>query len=195
MTMPVPTFLSELALARRAFEWAAGLHADQRRDSDGAAFILHPLEVASLLHNTGHDETVVAAGILHDAVESTDADVAQVRGLFGDAVAALVDALTENPTIEDFGERKARLRRQVAQFGPQATAIYAADKVAKVRELRARAAGDPSLLDTHAPTGAKLAHYIDSLAMLEDRTPDHPLVRQLRFELEALRALPPHPPP
>ena len=71
--------------------------------------------------------------------------------------------------------------------------MYAADKVTKVRELRARSSSDPSLLDTGRPSGAKLSHYIDSLTMLEQHAPDHSLVRQLRFELEALRALPPEP--
>jgi hypothetical protein len=50
-----------------------------------------------------------------------------------------------------------------------------------------------SRLDTGRPSGAKLSHYIDSLTMLKQHAPDHSLVRQLRFELEALRALPPEP--
>ena len=40
-------------------------------------------------------------------------------------------------------------------------------------------------------TDRKLEHYTASLAMLESILPGHPLVRQLRFELEALRELPP----
>ncbi len=66
--------------------------------------------------------------------------------------------------------------------------IYAADKVAKVRELRARITrgGEPHL--DYAP---RLHHYRESLAMLERRLPGNPLVTQLRFELELLDALPP----
>jgi hypothetical protein len=100
--------------------------------------------------------------------------------------------MTEDPAIDAYEERKAALRRQIAAFGEQATAIYAADKVAKVRELRAQAGRDPDLLrGHHEEIGQRLEHYVESLAMLEDETAGHPLVEQLRFKLEALRALPP----
>ena len=65
--------------------------------------------------------------------------------------------------------------------------VYAADKIAKARELRlesGRAARATSTRD-------KLDHYWASLALLEHRLGRHPLVRQLRFELEALTLLPP----
>jgi (p)ppGpp synthase/HD superfamily hydrolase len=60
----VPTFLRDLPLALRAFTLAREAHREQRRESNAAQFIVHPLEVASLLHNTGHGEDLVAAGIL-----------------------------------------------------------------------------------------------------------------------------------
>lgn len=189
----VPTFMADLPLARRALAYANEKHAGQQRDSDHAPFIMHPLEVAALLHNTGHDETAVTAGILHDVVEDTDAQTADVAERFGPDVGRLVAAMTEDPTIEPYEARKAALREQIAELGPDATAVYAADKVAKVRELRAQLGRDPSLLDAEdGGTRRRLEHYEQSLEMLEHATPEHPLVRQLRFELEAIHALPPH---
>jgi (p)ppGpp synthase/HD superfamily hydrolase len=188
---PPFTFLRELPAARDAWDYAEKLHSDQRRESDEAPFILHPLEVASLLWNTGHSEAVVTAGILHDTVEDTDASLDDIRARFGDEVARLVAAMTEDDTIEPFEERKAALRKQIAEFGRDATAVYAADKVAKVRELRARVTCDPGLLASEREQ-RRLEHYRESLTTLEQGAPDHPLVRQLRFELEALQALPPH---
>jgi (p)ppGpp synthase/HD superfamily hydrolase len=187
----VPSYIDDLRLARAAVVYAEELHAGQRRESDEAAFVLHPLEVGALLHTTGHREVVVAAGILHDTVEDTEASLPEITERFGDEVAALVAALTEDPSIEDFAERKAALRKQIAEVGPDATSIYAADKVAKVRELRARIAVEPDLLQSNDRDSARLEHYRASLAMLEEATPEHPLVRQLRFELETLAALPP----
>jgi (p)ppGpp synthase/HD superfamily hydrolase len=184
-----PTFLADLPLARDALAFARELHRGQRR-FDEAPFILHPLEVAALLHTTGYGEVVVTAGVLHDAVEDTDANVEAIAERFGTEVGALVAAMTEDPDIEPYQERKAALRRQIAEFGEQATAVYAADKVAKVRELRAQAGCDPDLL-RRAEIRPRLEHYDESLAMLEEATPDHALVQKLRFELEALRALPP----
>jgi hypothetical protein len=62
--------------------------------------------------------------------------------------------------------------------------------VARVRELRAQAGQDPALLRSKE-VRPRLEHYVESLAMLEEASARHPLVQKLRFELEALRALPP----
>ncbi|HEX3976764.1 MAG TPA: HD domain-containing protein [Solirubrobacteraceae bacterium] len=187
----VPTFLHDLSLARAAVVYAEEFHRGQRRESDEAPFVLHPLEVAALLHNSGHREVVVAAGILHDTVEDTPTTSQEIHQRFGPEVAALVEALTEDPTIKGFAARKTALREQIAAAGPDATSIYAADKVTKVRELRARMAADLDLLRSNERDRARLEHYRESLVMLEEATPGHPVVRQLRFELEALAALPP----
>ena len=163
------------------------MHHAQRRESDAAPFILHPLEVAVLLHNRGFEDEVVAAGLLHDVVEDTDTTPEELRERFGDRVAELVAALSDDASIDDYDERKAALREQVARAGRDAQAIYAADKVGKARELRVKCMQDPAAL----PKDRRLRHYEASLAMLERASPDLPLVRQLRFELWALRHLPP----
>jgi (p)ppGpp synthase/HD superfamily hydrolase len=187
----VPSFLDDLSLARAAVVYAEKFHRGQRRDSDEAPFVLHPLEVAALLYNSGHREVVVAAGILHDTIEDTPTTLQEIQHRFGAEVAALVGAMTEDSSIEDFADRKTALREQIAAAGPDATSIYAADKVTKVRELRARMAADLDLPHSSERNRARLEHYQKSLVMLEEATPDHPVVRQLRFELEALDALPP----
>jgi hypothetical protein len=70
----------------------------------------------------------------------------------------------------------------------EAAAVLAADKVSKARELRLGLSGGV-LGDDVAD---KLAHYWASLAMLEPKPGTrHPLIEQLRFELEALETLPP----
>ena len=186
-----PSFMQDLPQARTALDFARELHRGQRRESDEAPFILHPLEVAALLHNTGHREQVVAAGILHDSVEDSDASLEDINQRFGSEVVQLVAAMTEDPSIEEFARRKAALRSQIAAAGPDASSVYAADKLTKVRELRARLTSCPDLLEAQAHERRRLHHYCQSLAMLEEITPDHPLVRQLRFELEALGSLPP----
>ena len=184
--MRFPSFVAELPTTRRALEFAAARHVDQEREADRAPFILHPLEVAHLLHGRGCPDEVVAAGVLHDTVEDTDVTVEELRERFGERVADLVSAVTEPERDGPYRARKAALRTAVERAEDAAVMIYAADKVAKVRELRmALAAGDGAL-------GAeKREHYEASLVMLERRLPGRPLVRQLRFELEALEFLPP----
>ena len=188
-TPEFPSFVAELPITREALEFATAQHAGQRRDADQAPFILHPLEVAQLLRGRDYPDHVVAAGVLHDVIEDTDVGYDEIETRFGTAVATLVRAVSEPPGGGDYAERKARLRDAVAQASADAAAVFAADKVAKVRELRlalVRRGDSGAAIDP-----GKSEHYWASLAMLEHRLGHHPLVRQLRFELEALTALPP----
>ena len=49
------------------------------RDLDDLPFVTHPVEVACLLHEAGYSDEVVAAGVLHDVVEDTDAEAAELE--------------------------------------------------------------------------------------------------------------------
>src|SRR5689334_24640758 len=88
-------FVADLPLSSRAAAWAAAAHAEQTRHVDGAPFVVHPLEVALLVHGAGYPDEVVAAGLLHDVVEKGDVTLAEVDGAFGAVIAAMVDALSE----------------------------------------------------------------------------------------------------
>ena len=185
-----PPFVAGRPLVREALHWAASLHDGQSRDVDQAPFVLHPAEVAAALSVRGYDDEVVAAGLLHEAVEDSEAQVADVRERFGDRVATIVAAVSEDPAIADFHARKAELRARVAAADADALAVFAADKLVKTRELRAQATRaeamleDPDLL-------RRREHYEQSLEMLQDAAPELPIVPLLAFELWALRVLPP----
>jgi (p)ppGpp synthase/HD superfamily hydrolase len=128
--------------------------------------------------------------LLHDAVDETGARVDDIRERFGDRVAHIVAAVTEDATIEDHALRKTALRDRVARSGPDVHAVFAADKLAKTRELRAQAARSRRVLDDPA-LRRRLEHYELSLAMLQREASDLAFVHQLAFELWALRMLPP----
>jgi (p)ppGpp synthase/HD superfamily hydrolase len=182
-----PPFVAGRPLVRAALAWAARRHRGQSRAVDDAPLILHPAEVAALLSSRGLDEEVIAAGLLHDVVEATEAGIDDIRDRFGERVARIVAAMTEDDSIEGYAERKAALREQVAAGGPDAHVVYAADKLAKTRELRVQAGRG----DDGAALDRRLEHYEASLRMLETVAGDLPLVHQLAFELWALRRLPP----
>jgi (p)ppGpp synthase/HD superfamily hydrolase len=192
-TVRRPSYLDGLPTALAAFEFTAERHAGQLREADAAPFLLHPLEVGALLHVFGYPEHVVAAGLLHDILESSDTTAVELRMCFGPVIAGLVEAVSENPAVDPV-ERKARLREKVAVAGAEAGAVFAADKLAKVREIRIRAAGDPGFA-RDAALRRKLDHYTASRWMLERQLGNHPVVQALAFELEALQLLPPSPPP
>lgn len=82
-------------LIRKAFDVAVDAHKDQRRKS-GEAYIFHPIAVARIVASEiGLDATSIAAALLHDVVEDTDYTVEDMREMFGDSVAKIVDGLTK----------------------------------------------------------------------------------------------------
>jgi (p)ppGpp synthase/HD superfamily hydrolase len=177
-------FTERSPLTRAALVFAEGRHSGQTRDLDEMPFVTHPVEVACLLAEAGYSDEVVAAGVLHDVLEDTDAERADLEANFGPAVAWLVSAVSDDASIEDHAERKAALRGQVADAGERAAAIFAADKVSKARELRVRVSRNG--LDERDRT--RVDHYEQSLVMLAELIPGHRLVDQLRLELQALSA-------
>jgi HD domain-containing protein len=162
------------------------MHAGQHR-GDGTPFILHPSEVASLLHDTGAPGHLVAAGVLHDVIEKTAATAEDLRLRFGPRITRLVLAVTDDERITRYGARKAALRAQVAREGEEALALFAADKLSKVRELRREASRAPATPGAGRQLRVRrLNHYRRSLAVLEERLPTNALVIALRDELGAL---------
>jgi (p)ppGpp synthase/HD superfamily hydrolase len=184
---PHLTFLRHLPLTERAVAAAVEWHAGQRREADGADFLVHPLEVAALLDRAHYPDHVVAAAVLHDVLENTDESFEDVAARFGADVAELVAAVSDDPAIENDDERKHELLERVRRTGGYAAVVYAADKVSKVREIRMElAAGAP-----RAKVEPRLRRHRASLEMLEQTIPGSRLVETLRFEIEALSELPP----
>jgi GTP pyrophosphokinase len=86
-------------LLRRAYSFSKEAHARQKR-VEGSPFIEHPLAVAAILTDMRMDSTTIAAGLLHDTIEDTDTTVEDLKGLFGDDVAFLVEGLTKLARME-----------------------------------------------------------------------------------------------
>src|ERR1700719_4831449 len=79
---------------RRAFEVADRAHSGQARLT-GEPYIEHPLAVAGILADLRLDPETVMAALLHDTVEDTEVTREEVRRLFGEQVAKLVDGVTK----------------------------------------------------------------------------------------------------
>jgi (p)ppGpp synthase/HD superfamily hydrolase len=181
----VPEATRSFPKTMAALEYAERLHAGQRRRADGAPFILHPLEVCCLLYHAGAPDHVIAAGMLHDTIEKTDANAADLGTRFGLTIATLVLAVSEDRRIIGYAQRKAALREQVAKAGHEALMVFAADKISKARELRLETAQTrPQPAGVSRSRNRRLAHYRHCLRLLEEHLTDSPLVTQLRTELE-----------
>jgi len=118
-----------------ALVFAACAHRTQVRKGTpdpGVPYIIHPMHVATILRAHGFDEDLVIAGLLHDTVEDCDVDPGDIARRFGDAVAALVSAVTEQKSDTSGGRRPWRDRKvdqldHLRRGGPRVAALKCAD--------------------------------------------------------------------
>ena len=173
----VPDYIEDSPVLQEAYELAADAHrnAPRQRNAD----MRHPVAVGRLLYEGEYDDEVVAAGLMHELLEDTDVEAGEITARFGADVGGLVEAMTEDPSIERYENRKAEHRARVAAHSSQAAAIYAADKLAKVRELDG--GGEPL-------SDPQLEHYSQTLDELSDSHPDLPFLGELDAGLRAVDA-------
>lgn len=101
-------------LIRKAFFLAVEAHKGMRRKS-GEPYVYHPIEVATIsARNIGLGATSVISALLHDIVEDTDYTVDDIRSLFGEKIARIVDGLTKISGI--FGSEKTNKSIQAENF-------------------------------------------------------------------------------
>ena len=106
----------ELELIQKAFEFANEAHKGVRRRS-GEPYILHPIAVAKIVvSNIGLGCKSIIAALLHDVVEDTDYTVDDLRSLFGDKVATLVEGLTKIKTVLDNEDKAEQKSMQAENF-------------------------------------------------------------------------------
>ncbi len=88
-------------LIRKAFEVAVEAHKEMRRKS-GEPYIYHPIAVAQICaEEIGLGATGIVCALLHDTVEDTDLSLDDVKGLFGEKVAQIIDGLTKISGVID----------------------------------------------------------------------------------------------
>jgi GTP pyrophosphokinase len=95
------------ALLNRAYIYAMMAHGNQKRAS-GDLFFGHPLEVAAILTDLKLDEATIAAAVLHDTVEDTEATLEEITKSFGPQIGALVDGLTKIKRLDLVSKRAAQ---------------------------------------------------------------------------------------
>lgn len=124
-----------------AVMYAAKKHNGAVRKVTGISAILHPMEVVHIISTITNDEEVMIAGLLHDVVEDTDGTLDEIRELFGDRVAELVDSETENKYEgEDktlsWKKRKEESIKKLKNLNDRDVEIlWLADKLSNIRSL------------------------------------------------------------
>src|SRR5438552_4346694 len=126
-------------LIKRAFLFAARAHEGQQRRS-GEEFVLHPWGASKICAQLRLDDETIAAALLHDVVEDTSTDIADVRDEFGDEVAKLVEGVTKLTRVHFQSREQAEAenyRKLIMAMAEDARVILIklADRLHNLREI------------------------------------------------------------
>ncbi len=117
----------------KAYEYAQEKHAGQIRKFTDLPYFTHPKAVARLLEQLTGDEELVVSGLLHDVLEDTSATLKEIKELFGDRVASIVEELTsQKPKEMDKG---LYLGAKMIKMTPAALTVKLADRLHNVMYL------------------------------------------------------------
>ena len=120
-----------------ALAFAAAKHRNQRRkDVDASPYINHPIALARVLSVEAgiHDETVIAAALLHDTIEDTETTYDELLARFGPAVASIVAEVTDDKNLAK-AERKALQVAHAPHMSQGAKWVKLADKTCNLRDV------------------------------------------------------------
>jgi RelA/SpoT family (p)ppGpp synthetase len=186
-------------LLNRAYVYAMKAHGEQKRAS-GDPYISHPLEVAAILTEHKLDDATIAAALLHDTIEDTEATRAEIDQLFGKDIGHLVEGLTKLKRL-DLVSREAKqaenLRKLLLAIAEDVRVLLVklADRLHNMRtiehmpyEARRRVAEET--IDIYAPLAGRIGMYelreeLESLSFRELNPEAHKVISE---RLEALAA-------
>ncbi len=105
---------ANIELVEKAYVYSAKVHQGQIRLS-GEPYLSHPLEVAYILTKMKMDATCIAAGLLHDTLEDTEAEPDEIKHLFGEKTVNIVEGVTKISRMQ-FTNRQQRQAENVRKM-------------------------------------------------------------------------------
>ncbi|HVU42666.1 MAG TPA: bifunctional (p)ppGpp synthetase/guanosine-3',5'-bis(diphosphate) 3'-pyrophosphohydrolase [Xanthobacteraceae bacterium] len=155
-------------LLNRAYVYAMKAHGEQKRDS-GDPYFSHPLQVAAILTDLKLDDATIAAALLHDTIEDTDATRAEIDRLFGHDIGRLVEGLTKLNKLElvsKEAKQAENLRKLLLAIADDVRVllIKLADRLHNMRTLayrppEARRRTAEETLDIYAPLAGRMGMH------------------------------------
>ena len=130
-----PEELAENELLNNAIAFAVEKHKNGLRKGTKMPYIVHPLEVMHNLMLMGADKNLMAAGVLHDTVEDTDATLDEIAEKFGKDVASLVASHTEKDKSLPWKKRKDIALEHLKQANKREQMLVLADKLSNMRAI------------------------------------------------------------
>lgn len=175
-----------------AVQYAVFAHAGRKRKGKARPYILHPLEVLSIVGTMTEDEDVLTAAVLHDTVEDTSLTCEDIRRVFGARVAELVASESENKRENQSAESTWKLRKQetidhLQSADRDVKLICLGDKLSNLREIARDYSALGNALWERFNQKDKSMHrwyYSSILEVMGDTFGDVPAVREYRELME-----------
>ena len=128
-------------LVSEAIAFATMAHDGMRRRKGDSPYILHPMEVGTIIGTMTDDQEVIAAGVLHDVVEDAGISIEEIGVRFGARVKELVASETENKREELPPEDTWQIRKEETLENLKTTddiavlMLWIGDKLSNIRAI------------------------------------------------------------
>ena len=175
-------------IIEEAVRFAIDRHHGQVRKGTDMPYILHPLEVMTILNEMQAEKEVVIAGVLHDTVEDTNTNINEIRDRFGSTVADLVSAHTEDKS-KSWGERKQKEIESIKTGSYNLQRLILADKLSNMRSIAIdySSMGDKVFDRFNMPKEAQSLYYSSIIDELTEIHIQHiPEIHKFYWELSDL---------
>jgi len=181
-----PIIRENNGVLEKAIRFAMDAHMGGTRKGSNLPYILHPLETLQILTSMNADINLMAAGVLHDTLEDTDAALLDIYDQFGVDVAALVNAHTEDKR-KIWYVRKLTTVTDLPDENIRQKMLAMADKVANMRSMLRdhRSIGDELWERFNAPRHMQ-AWYYSKLSDALSELQNYPETADVYWEMTAL---------
>jgi GTP diphosphokinase / guanosine-3',5'-bis(diphosphate) 3'-diphosphatase len=155
-------------LLNKAYVYAMQKHGAQRR-ANGDLYFSHPLEVAGILTDLKLDDATIAAALLHDTIEDTDATRSEIDATFGEDIGRLVEGLTKIQRLDLVSKKAAQaenLRKLLLAISEDVRVLLVklADRLHNMRTLEfmpeeSRRRNAEETLEIYAPLAGRMGMH------------------------------------
>lgn len=129
----------DTSLLDRAITFAVKAHQGMERKGKGFPYIVHPMEAVCIVATMTNDQELLAAAALHDVIEDTDTTAEDLKKEFGERVAMLVEAESDDKTggskAETWRQRKLATLDRLRNADRDIKIVALGDKLSNMRAI------------------------------------------------------------